>query len=110
MAAITLRSRRFWVKGSSKNKEEFRDPVVYFTMVIATDTNHEELIMRVVHEWHRKGGVCLQIKELQTFESETILLLFNIFTATNKKILHADLHEILTAAQSQIQEHNPTEF
>ncbi len=56
------------------------------------------------------GGVCLQIKELHTFESETILSIFNIFTATNKKILLVELHEILTAAQSQIQEQDPTEF
>ncbi len=56
------------------------------------------------------GRVCLQIKELQTFESETILLLVNFFTATNKKILLAELHEILTAAQSQIQEKDPIEF
>ncbi len=78
------------------------NPVVYFTMAIATDTDPEELISRIIHEWHRMGGVHLQIRELQTFESETILLLFNIFTATNKKILLAELHEILTAAQSQI--------
>ncbi len=69
-------------------------------MGIATDTDPEELIWRVVHEWHRMGEFQLQIKELQTFESETILLLFNIFTATNEKILLAELHEILTAAQS----------
>jgi hypothetical protein len=79
-------------------------------MAIATDTDPEELILRVIHEWHRMGGVCLQIKELQTFESETILLRFNIFTATNKKILLADLHEILIAAQSQIQEQDSTKF
>ncbi len=37
-------------------------------------------------------------------------MLFDIFTATNKKILLAELREILTAAQSQIQEQDPTEF
>ncbi len=78
-------------------------------MAIVTDTDPEELTSRVIHEWHRMGGVRLQIKELQTFESETILLLLNIFTATNKKIHLAELHEILTAAQSQIQEQDPTE-
>jgi hypothetical protein len=79
-------------------------------MAVATDTDPDELILRVIHEWHRMGGVHLQIKELQTIESETILLLFNIFTATNKKILLAELHEILTAARSHIQEQDPLEF
>jgi hypothetical protein len=91
-------------------REEFQDPVVYFAMVITTDTIPDKLISRVVHEWHRLGGVCLQIKELQTFESGTILSLFKIFTATNKKILPVELHEILTATQNQVQEHDPTEF
>jgi hypothetical protein len=102
--------QKVWGKGSNKNKEEFRDSIVYFTMAIATDTDPEELILCVVHEWHRMGGVRLQIKELQTFESETILSLFNIFTATNKKILLAELHEILTVAQNQVQEHDTTKF
>ncbi len=102
--------QKVWGKGNNKNKEEFCDPVLHFTMAIATDTDPEELITRVIHEWHRMGGVRFQIKELQTFESETILLLFNIFTATNKKSLLTELHEILTAAQSQIQEQDPTEF
>ncbi len=64
----------------------------------------------MIHEWHWIGGVRLQIKELQTFKSETILSLFNIFTSTNKKILLAELHEILTEAQTRVQEHDATDF
>jgi hypothetical protein len=79
-------------------------------MTFATDTNHKELILCVVHKWYRMGRVHLQIKELQTFETKTILSLFNIFTATNKKILLAELQEILTTAQSQAQKHDPSEF
>ncbi len=63
----------------------------------------------MIHEWHWIGGVRLQIKELQTFESETIPL-FSTITSTNKKILLAELHEILTEAQSQVREHDATEF
>ncbi len=102
--------QRVWGKGANKNKEEFWDPVVYFTFAFATDTAPEDLISRVVHEWHWIGGVRLQIKEIQTFKSETILSLFNIFTSTNKKILLAELQEILTEAQSRVQEQDATEF
>jgi hypothetical protein len=84
--------------------------VVYFTFAIATDYSPKDLILRVIQEWHRMGGAHLQIKELQTFGSETILSLFNIFTSTNKKILPAEHQEILTATQSLIQEQDPTEF
>jgi hypothetical protein len=64
----------------------------------------------VIHEWHQIGGVRLQITELQTFKSETILSLFNIFTSTNKRILLAELQEILTEAQRRVQEHDAAEF
>jgi hypothetical protein len=64
----------------------------------------------VVHAWHRIGGDSLQIKELQTFESDTILSLFNIFTTTNKKVLLSQLQELLTNTQAQIQDHDPSEF
>jgi hypothetical protein len=102
--------QKVWGKGANKNKEEFWDPVFYFTFAFARDTAPEDLILRVVHEWHRIGGVRLQIKELQTFKSETILSLFNIFTSTNKKILLAELQEILAEAQSRVQELDATGF
>jgi hypothetical protein len=79
-------------------------------MAFGTDTDPKELILCVVHKWHRKGRVRLQIKKLQTFKNETILSPFNSFTATNKKIFLAELGEILTEAQNQVQEHDPTEF
>ncbi len=40
----TFEKQKVWGKGNNKNKEEFRDPVVYFTMAIATNTDPEELI------------------------------------------------------------------
>ncbi len=102
--------QKVWGKGANKNKEELHYPVVYFTFGIAANYSPKDIISRVIHEWHKMSGVCLQIKELQTFESETILSLFNIFTSTNKKILLAEIQEILTATQSLIQEQDPTEF
>ena len=73
-------------------------------MAIASNEELEELISRVIHEWHRCGGIMLRIKELQTFESEMILCLFNILTATNKKTILAEFCQILTQAQEQAQE------
>jgi hypothetical protein len=79
-------------------------------MAIATDPDPEDIIARVIHEWHQIVGAHLQIQELQTFESKTTLTLFNIFTSTNKKILLAKLEQILTDVQAQVQEHDPSEF
>ena len=57
----------------------------------ALDEEPEELISTVIHKWHRHEGIMLRIKELQTFESKTILCLFNILMATNKKTILAEL-------------------
>jgi hypothetical protein len=58
----------------------------------------------------RISGVHLTIKDLQSFESKTVLSCFNMFTQTNKSVLHAELEDILTQAQARAQEIDPTEF
>jgi hypothetical protein len=67
-------------------------------------------VSRIIYKWHRIGGVCLTIKDLQSFESKTILSCFNVFTQTDKSVLLAKLEDILTQAQARAQEINPTEF
>ena len=97
-------------KNNKEVKGELRNPMIYFSMAIASDEEPEELLSRVIHEWHRRGGVMLRIKELQTFESETILCLFNILTITNKKTILAEFSRILTQAQDLAQEADMTDF
>jgi hypothetical protein len=97
-----------WGK-AKKDKEEFRDPIIYFSLAIATDTEPEDLLARIIHEWQRRGGILLQIKELQSFESNTILAFYNIFTATPKKYILQEFRTILQEAQETAQELDPTE-
>ncbi len=47
---------------------------------------------------------------LQSFDSETILCLFNVLTATSKKTILAELYQILAKAQEQAQELDATQF
>jgi hypothetical protein len=61
-----------WGK-AKKGKEEFRDPIVYFSLVMATDKSPKDLLLRIMHEWQHRGGILLRVKELQSFESDTIL-------------------------------------
>ncbi len=72
--------QKVWGKGANKNKDEYKNPVVWFMMAIATDAKPEEVVSRVVHKWHRIGGVQLTVKDLQTFKSKTILACFSVFT------------------------------
>ena len=98
-----------WGK-AKKDKEEFRDPIIYFSLAIATDREPEDLLARIIHEWQRWGGILLRIKELQSFESDTILAFYNIFTATPKKYILQEFRTILQEAQETAQELDPTEF
>jgi hypothetical protein len=102
--------QKTWGKGMSKGKEETKDPVVYFTMVIATDLDPHNVISRISHEWNHLGGTCLMIKDLQTIDSEVIVALFNVLTVNNKDTLKSELHKILVDAQERIQETDSLDF
>ncbi len=51
--------QKVWGKGTNKNKDEYKNPVVWFMMAIVTDVEPEEVVSCVVHKWHRIGGVQL---------------------------------------------------
>lgn len=91
-------------KNNKEVKGELRDPTIYFSFAFASDENPEDVLDRISHEWHRRGGGILKVKELQTFESETILCLFNILTITPKKTILAELKTILEEACKLAQE------
>ncbi len=102
--------QKAWGNKAKKDKEEFNDPIVYFSLAIATDKDPEELLARIIHEWQRRGSILLRINELQSFESETNLTLFNICTAVPKKFILDKFLTILVQAQSFAQEDDFLEF
>ena len=110
--------KKVWNNQSSKRnsrnsqKEEFRDPVVYFLMIISTQVEPSELIDRLTHEWARINGTRLQVKDLQSISSETVVSFFKMSTATPKKVILAELIKILLETQKRIKEEamNSNEF
>ncbi len=52
----------------------------------------------------------MKVKELQSFESKTILCLFNVFTCTPKQTVLVEFCNILSKAQDLAQKMDPTEF
>ncbi len=97
-------------KNNEEVKDQMQDPVIYFAFALATDEEPEELWARVSHEWHNHGDNVLKVKELQTFESETILCLFNVFISTPKKMVLNEFCDILSKAQGMTQEYEPIDF
>ncbi len=102
--------QKTWGKGTSKGKEETKDPVVYFTMVIATDLDPHDVISGISHKWNRLSGTCLMIKDLQTVNSEVIVALFNVLTVNNKDTLKSELHKILVDAQERVHKTDSLDF
>jgi hypothetical protein len=97
-------------KNNKEVKGDLRNPIIYFSMAIATDKEPEDLLAQISHKWHWHGGITLKVKDLQSFESKMILCLFNIFTATNKKTVLEELCEVLSKAQELAQDIEPTNF
>jgi hypothetical protein len=99
-------------KNNKEVKGELKNPIIHFSMAIATNKEPENLLARISHKWHRHRGIILRVKELQSFESEMISCLFNVFTTTNKKMVLAEpkLYQILSKAQELAQDINATEF
>jgi hypothetical protein len=88
----------------SNKKDEFQDPTVYFSMIVSSDVNPKEIIDRTTHEWSRMNGVRLQIKELQSVDSETVVSFYKVSKLTPKEVLLAELRKILLAAQEKAKE------
>jgi hypothetical protein len=91
-------------KSRKSKKEEFRDPVVWFSMVISSVVPPQEIINGVTHEWVRLNGTRLQIKDLQSIDSKTVVTFFKVSTMTPNEVLLAELTKILHEAQKRVQQ------
>ena len=84
-----------------KDKDEFKEPTVYFNFAIASDEEPTEILERINQEWFKLGGRYLRVKDLQSFDSVTIITLFNISIQVPKKCLLEEYMTILTEAQEK---------
>ena len=83
-----------------RDKSFLKDPVVYFTIAIATDVLPQTLINGIKTEWETHGGGKLQVKDLQTQESKVVLALYYIYTGTPYNIILKTIQMILRDASS----------
>ncbi len=47
----SFEKQKAWGNKAKKDKEEFKDLIVYFSLAIATDKDPEELLARIIHGW-----------------------------------------------------------
>ena len=87
------------------SKEDiFKDPMVYFTIVVATNILPQNLINGIWMEWKANGGGKCQVKDLQSQESKAVLALYLVYTGTHYHIIINTLNSILCGTTS-IKEH-----
>ncbi len=85
----------------SNKKKEFRDPTVYFTMIVSLEVAPVDIIECTTHEWARLNGARLQVKELQSVKSKTVVTFYKVSKLTPKAVLLAELRKILLMAQER---------
>ncbi len=90
----------------ANKKEEYRDPTVYFSMVILSEVDPNEIIERTPHEWSRMNRVRLQIKDLQSMNSETVVSIYKVLKNTPKEVILKELERILLMTQEKAKSNN----
>ncbi len=88
-------------KRKANKKEEYKDPMVYFSMIVSLEVPPKDIIDHTTHEWARLNRVRLQVKELQFVDSETVVTFNKVLKLTPKTVLLAELRRILSMAQER---------
>jgi hypothetical protein len=83
-------------------KDEFCNPVVWFSMVVSSKVQPQEIIDQMTHEWACLNSTQLQIKDLQSTESETVVTFFKVSTLTPKEVILAEFTKVLLEAQRRV--------
>jgi hypothetical protein len=68
-------------------------------MVVSSEVQPQEIIDQVTHQWAHLNSTRLQIKDLQSIESERVVTFFKVSTMTPKEVILVELTKILLEAQ-----------
>jgi hypothetical protein len=86
------------------DEDGMEDPEVYFAFAFSCDVDPDDLIERVIHEWRRQGGNRLELSELECFESETAIVIYNLLHDGNTSTLLKEARRFLNAAKKAEEE------
>ncbi len=82
--------------------KELKDPIVYFTIAIATVVFPCTLIDGIWTEWETHGGGKLQVKDLQSHKSKVMFVLYFVFRNMPFHIITKTLDDILHEAAEML--------
>jgi hypothetical protein len=83
------------------NEEDWPDPEVWFSFVVASDVDPEEILDRIRHEWKKNGGRRLGIKDLKTHHQEGSIVLYHLYNQGSEETIASEGIEIPTRAKEE---------
>jgi hypothetical protein len=86
-------------RGNNEKEQEYKDPTVYFNLIISLDVDPLEIIARTTYEWTWINGQRLQIKELQDVVSKTVVSFFKLSMEMTKGVIIAEFEKISNEAR-----------
>ena len=86
-------------KKNPEGPDEFKDPKVEFTIVIGTDMDPKDFVHKLGLEFGRNGGKSMQIKSLQAYATETLIVLHRFHTGIPWDLIIFEAKEILMKAR-----------
>ncbi len=88
---------------NNEKEPKYKDPIVYFNLVVFADVNPVEIIACTSYEWTCMNGQH-QIKDLQDVASKTVVSFFKLSMETPKAVIIAEIEMILNEAQEMAAE------
>ena len=68
-------------------EEELINPEVWFTFCISTDKELAELLSKVRVEWGKLGGKKLWLKRIPSFNTVTLVVIYNMLNSIHEPTL-----------------------
>jgi hypothetical protein len=73
-------------------------------MASSSKVEPKEITKSISHEWAQMNGVCLQIKELQSIDSKTVVSFYKVSKLTPKDVILVKITKILIRVQDMAKE------
>jgi hypothetical protein len=78
-----------------KSEGNVYSDTVFFTVAISCDVKPSELISRISVEWMRAGGMGIYIKEINSFNTESVFVILLLCVYVNAPMVAAKLRKLL---------------
>ena len=95
------KSKPWGKKYKTKKLDEngMENPEVYFSFTCSSNAEPQYLLNQVIHEWRRNNGRKLELSALACFETQTVIVCYNISNDGNQNTLLDEAMKFLLAAQ-----------